>query len=91
MRRRYLTKQAFTSTVAVFTVELTWRGAEAFLGARIGEIDAPGVGIKGDASQRAHCVHNQKGAVLLAQLTQPFQALISACTALSLHHSHTTM
>ena len=50
----------------------TWGRAEAFLGARIGHVDAPGICKEGNPSQRAHSVHNQQGAVALAQLTQPF-------------------
>ena len=50
----------------------TWGCAEAFLGAGVGHVNAPGICKEGDASQGAHGVHNQQGAVLLAQLTKPF-------------------
>ena len=66
---------------------LTWRGTEAFLGAGVHAVHLPVVSKEGDASQAADCVHDQQGALLVAQLPQPSQALMYASAALTLHHT----
>lgn len=65
----------------------TWRCAESLLGSRVADVDAPGIAKERDSAQRADCVHQEQGSVLMTQLAHACQALLHSCAALTLHNN----